>query len=75
MASTEFKFTLNPTEKQSFLWKKIQQHFTKELDIARRKNDGNQLTAEQTSAIRGEISCLKKLIALDVVEVKEEAEE
>jgi hypothetical protein len=61
---TDEVFTLSPGERNSALWQKLLEHFRKKLEIARGKNDGPRDDTE-TATLRGQISTLKELIALD----------
>lgn len=54
---------LNAVEKQSALWRKLEQHLTERLATMRQKNDGN-LDPLETAKVRGRITELKDLIAL-----------
>lgn len=57
-------FFLTPADKQSALWKKLLKHFQEQLDTERKANDGS-LDEKATAKVRGRISKLKELIALD----------
>lgn len=57
-------FFLTPGERQSALWRKLLPYLKEKLDIARGKNDGPH-DATATATLRGQISTLKALIALD----------
>lgn len=54
---------LNSVERQSALWRKLEQHFNERLATMRQKNDGN-LDPLETAKVRGRITELKDLIAL-----------
>ena len=54
--------TLTESERQSALWIKLREELTTRLDRARRKNDGAMNDIE-TSNLRGEIRCLKQILA------------
>jgi hypothetical protein len=56
-------FKLLPGEINSPLWKKIEGHLKDQLESKRRANDGD-LGPEKTAHTRGQIACLKNLIAL-----------
>lgn len=55
---------LNRIEAQSALWLKLKGYMNEQLDLARRKNDGN-LDQFETARLRGRIAALKELIALE----------
>jgi hypothetical protein len=57
-------FTLTAHDKASSLWLRLKAHLTERLSDARRRNDHDTLTEQQTAALRGEIRNLKRLIAL-----------
>lgn len=56
-------FQLTPHEKTQGLWLRLAAHLEDRLALARIRNDG-QLHEHATAMLRGEIACLKKLIAL-----------
>jgi hypothetical protein len=45
-------------------WREIAQWAGEQLDAARRRNDGVDISPEQTAALRGEIRFIKRLLAL-----------
>lgn len=55
---------LNHVEAQSALWLKLKSYMEEQLDVARRKNDGD-LDPFETAKLRGRIAALKALIALE----------
>tara|TARA_R110000868_G_scaffold319759_1_gene580696 strand:+ start:1407 stop:1622 length:216 start_codon:yes stop_codon:yes gene_type:complete len=56
-------FALTDGEKRHPLWVRLSAHFEERLALLRRRNDAVQPEA-QTAALRGEITCLKGIIAL-----------
>ncbi len=58
-------FALTEHDKSSPLWLRLKDHFLDRLAIMRARNDNALLTEAETAAIRGEIKCLRGLIALD----------
>lgn len=66
VAEIDFELTLN--DKASSLWLRLSAHLDDRLADARRRNDGGlggcSLSENETATLRGEIRCLKKLIAL-----------
>lgn len=56
-------FQLSYSEKSTQLWFRLKQYMEDKLDQARRRNDAS-LTEQETATIRGEIRCLKSIIAL-----------
>lgn len=54
---------LTPQEKLSPVWLKLEQFLTERIEICRRKNDGD-LDQFETTALRGEIKALKRILAL-----------
>lgn len=56
-------FHLSDQEKAQPLWLRLKAHLEDRLAIMRARNDVVQ-PEDQTAANRGEIACLKKLIAL-----------
>ena len=61
MAITEF--ILNDFDKSQGLWLRLREHMEERLAFARQCNDKVQ-PEDQTAVLRGEIKCLKGLIAL-----------
>lgn len=57
-------FTLTESDKAQGLWLRLKAHFEARLAILRARNDNAVLTEQETAAIRGEIRCLRGLIAL-----------
>ena len=57
-------FILTEADKAQNLWLRLRAHFEERLAVMRARNDDATLTEQATAAIRGEIGCLKKLIAL-----------
>lgn len=49
-------------------WRQLKNYMQGKLDSERRKNDGLDLTEKETEQIRGRISLLKELLALDQAE-------
>ena len=56
-------FELSSHDKSQGLWVRFKAHLLDRLDEARHRNDA-PLSEHDTAAIRGEIKCLKRLIAL-----------
>jgi hypothetical protein len=56
-------FTLSENDKAQGLWLRLRAHLEDRLADARKRNDA-ALTVFETASLRGEIACLKKLIAL-----------
>ena len=54
---------LTRSEKDSALWKKIEQYLQHKIDVCRRKNDGD-LTEGETAKLRGRILAHKELLVL-----------
>ena len=57
-------FRLSEADTNSGLWLRLKTHLTERLDLLRIRNDGDRSEIE-TAALRGEIRCLKQIIALD----------
>ena len=57
------KFYLTEGDKQSATWRKLSVELQRRLDDSRVRNDAPQ-AEESTAMIRGEINCLKVLLAL-----------
>ena len=57
-------FRLTDGERHHPLWAKLSAHFAAHLHDLRGKNDDPNLTEAQTAAFRGQIACLKWVIAL-----------
>lgn len=57
-------FELRDGEKSHPLWKRLRAHLEQRLADHRAKNDDPAMTEIQTAALRGQIKCLKGLIAL-----------
>jgi hypothetical protein len=58
-------FALKPSEKDSDCWRRLKKEFQRQLDVERARNDGIHHDERQTAYMRGRISVLKYLIALD----------
>lgn len=56
-------FSLSDGERHHPLWAKLSAHFTERLRELRGKNDG-ALNEMETATIRGQIKCLKGILAL-----------
>ncbi len=56
--------TLDPFERESALWKRLNKHFEERLELCRRKNDSRNLSELDTAFLRGEINQLKVFLAL-----------
>lgn len=50
-------------ELRSSLWRRLQAHYEAQLELLRRKNDGD-MTPEQTQRLRGRIAQVKEFLAL-----------
>lgn len=59
----EPEFKLSPGERSTALWMRLKGELDRRLQKARERNDGS-LPPDQTAHLRGEISCLKRLLAL-----------
>lgn len=57
------KLELTPSDKISGLWQRLKVHFEERITDVRKTNDLPQ-SEEATAMLRGEIKCLKGLIAL-----------
>jgi hypothetical protein len=57
-------FELTSHDRSSSLWVRLEAHLVEMVAAARRKNDDETITEQQTAALRGRIKCLKSLIAL-----------
>ncbi len=55
---------LTSFEIQSSAWVKIREELESRLDSCRKKNDAVMLSDLETANLRGEIRCLKNLLAL-----------
>ena len=55
---------LTHEERHSALWMKLKEYMTEQMDVLRRRNDGD-LDAITTAAIRGRIRALKEMVALE----------
>lgn len=51
------------SERKSALWLKLEKHIEEQIDLRRRKNDGD-LDQFATASLRGEIRALKKILSL-----------
>jgi ribosomal protein L30/L7E len=56
--------TLTHEERHSALWLKLKEHIAEQIDMLRRRNDGD-FDAVTTASIRGQIRALKNLVALE----------
>jgi hypothetical protein len=56
-------FTLTEHDKAQGLWRRLEAHLEDRLADARKRNDA-ALTEPETASLRGEIRCLKRIIAL-----------
>ena len=54
---------LSTYERESALWKKLEQHLNERLTTLRTRNDG-ELDAIETARLRGRISQVKEFLAL-----------
>lgn len=57
------KFALEPHERQSALWQKLEKHYRERLELARKKNDADA-DAVKTANTRGHIAEIKSFLAL-----------
>lgn len=57
-------FQLTEHDKSTALWVRLKAHLQDQLGDLRNRNDA-LLTEPETASLRGEIRCLKRLIALD----------
>lgn len=64
MSNAAPDFTLTTADKTSGLWLRLKEHFEAQLAKARLRNDAAQPEAD-TALRRGEIHCLKGLLALE----------
>lgn len=55
---------LDPFERDSALWKRLEKHMNERLEVCRRKNDSRNLSELDTAYLRGEINQLKSFLAL-----------
>lgn len=60
---TPERFKLEPHDKSSPTWQRIERHLIDRLQVLRRQNDAT-MTTERTEHIRGRIAQLKELLAL-----------
>ncbi len=56
-------FTLSEHDKAQGLWLRLKEHLLDRLLDARKRNDG-MMSDYETASLRGEIKCLKRIIAL-----------
>ncbi len=54
---------LSDTEKNSAVWRKVQEHLESRLESHRKQNDGN-LNADSTAKLRGRIAETKYVLSL-----------
>ena len=64
-------FKLDAADKNSGTWRKLLAHLNEKLKNARGQNDGFDKDAVTTAHLRGQISTLKALIALDQDDIPE----
>ena len=57
-------FALTAHDRAQGLWLRLAAHLADMLAAARVRNDNEQLSEQETAALRGRIKCLKGLIAL-----------
>lgn len=62
--SDPVSFELTEGEKSHPLWRRLRAHMEDRLAGHRVRNDDGSMTETQTAALRGQIKCLKGLIAL-----------
>ena len=55
--------TLTDQDRKSAVWLRVQEYVTEQIDVCRRKNDGD-LDQFATASLRGEIRALKKILSL-----------
>lgn len=55
-------------------WLQLKRHMEMKLEVERKKNDGTDLDERQTYLIRGRISLLKELLALELAEEVRQAQ-
>lgn len=58
------EFSLTEPDKHSSLWLRLKSTLLDQLDRARKRNDDPALSEQGTAALRGQIRCLKQIIAL-----------
>jgi hypothetical protein len=58
-------FRLTQGQRTSETWQAIKAHLERDLQRLRERNDSESLTAEQTSALRGQIAHCKAMLALE----------
>jgi hypothetical protein len=56
---------LNVQERNTPLWLRLRAHMAEKLEKLREQNDGFGLNEIQTAQVRGQIKCLRDLIALE----------
>lgn len=59
------RFTLNDMERSTPLWQRLRAHLADELRQLRAKNDSTTLDERTTAHLRGQITAVRKLLALD----------
>ena len=59
------RFTLNDLEIRTPLWMRLREHLEAEIAVLRKKNDDLTLDERKTTALRGEIAALGKLLAAE----------
>lgn len=57
-------FQLTELDKAQSLWLRLKEYLEYRLATARKDNDRPTMTEHETATLRGEIRCLKRLIAL-----------
>lgn len=55
--------TLLDSDKKSGTWLRLKQHLEEQIDLCRRKNDGD-IDQLATASLRGEIRALKRILML-----------
>jgi hypothetical protein len=56
-------FELTAQDRNSATWRRLEEHLTARLAQLRAKND-RPLSEQETATLRGQIACLKEIIAL-----------
>ena len=64
MSETDDRFELSDGEKAHPLWRRLRAHLEDELGRLRRRNDDPTQGELETAALRGQIRCLKVIMAL-----------
>lgn len=55
---------LSEADKAQSLWLRLKEYYSARLELARMRNDNALLAEHETATLRGEIKCLKGLLAL-----------